>query len=199
MAWWLWILSVVAVSLVGLTVYDVVQTRHAILRNFPVIGHLRYLLERVGPELRQYIVTDNDEERPFTRDERRWVYASAKSENSYFGFGTDNHLETPGYPFFRHAAFPHPAADPDPDEPLAAAKVIGARTGRPRAFRPESVVNISAMSFGSLSGRAIEALNTGAAMAGCLHHTGEGGISRHHRHGGDLVFQLGTGLFGAGD
>ena len=83
----------VAAGLAGVTAYDLLQRRHAILRNFPVVGHLRYLLEAIGPELRQYIVTSNDEERPFSRDQRRWVYASSKSENNYFGFGTDNDIE----------------------------------------------------------------------------------------------------------
>ena len=95
MVWWvlLWILVVVVVGLVALAIYDLTQRKHAILRNFPVIGHMRFILEAVGPELRQYIVTDNDEERPFSRDHRRWVYSSAKAENTYFGFGTDNDLE----------------------------------------------------------------------------------------------------------
>ena len=200
MSWWLWTLLVIFAFMGFVTIYDLTQKRHAILRNYPIIGHLRYLLERIGPELRQYIVTDNDEERPFSRDQRRWVYSSAKGENSYFGFGTDNHLDTVGYPFFRHSAFPlTPADDDDHLSDLACAKVIGARTGRPGAFRPESIINISAMSFGSLSGPAIEALNRGAALAGCLHNTGEGGVSEHHRQGGDLVFQIGTGLFGARD
>jgi glutamate synthase domain-containing protein 2 len=199
MTWWLWFVLVLVVVLGMLTVYDLTQKRHAILRNYPVVGHLRYILERIGPELRQYIVTDNDEERPFSRDQRRWVYASAKGENSYFGFGTDNTLDTVGYPIFRHAAFPLPPAGDDRHDDLAGAKVIGTRTGRPGAFRPTSVINISAMSFGSLSGPAIEALNKGAAMAGALHNTGEGGVSVHHRHGGELVFQIGTGLFGARD
>jgi glutamate synthase domain-containing protein 2 len=196
MSWWLWVLLLLAV--VGVvTAYDLVQTRHAILRNYPIIGHLRFILERIGPELRQYIVTDNDEERPFSRDQRRWVYSSAKGENSYFGFGSDNNLDVPGYPIFRHSAFPlEPSGDGRLDD-LACAKVVGSRTGRPGAFRPSSIINISAMSFGSLSGPAIEALNKGAALAGCLHNTGEGGISTHHRNGGDLVFQIGTGMFGA--
>ena len=197
MSWWLWVLTLLAVVVAMITVYDLSQTRHAILRNYPVIGHLRYILERIGPELRQYIVTDNDEERPFSRDQRRWIYASAKNENSYFGFGTDNDLGTPGYPIFRHAPFPLAPDGDDRLDDLACAKVLGARTGRPGAFRPASIVNISAMSFGSLSGAAIEALNRGAALAGCLHNTGEGGISSHHRNGGDLVFQIGTGMFGA--
>src|ERR1700761_6909539 len=80
--------------------------RPAGIRNFPLIGHFRYWLEAIGPEIRQYIVTSNDEERPFSRDQRRWVYASSKRENDYFGFGTDNDLERPGYILIRHSAFP---------------------------------------------------------------------------------------------
>ena len=84
---------IAATGLILVALYDLVQRKHAILRNFPVIGHLRYLLESVGPELRQYIVTSNQEERPFSRDQRRWVYASSKLQNNYFGFGTDAELE----------------------------------------------------------------------------------------------------------
>jgi glutamate synthase domain-containing protein 2 len=186
-------------AIVGVAARDLRQRRHAILRNFPVVGHLRYLLEAVGPELRQYIVTDNDQERPFSRDERRWVYTSAKGEDNYFGFGTDNDLErTPGYAIFKHAAFrtTDNAAPARRDGAVPAAKVLGGPRGRAHAFRPRSIVNISAMSFGSLSGPAIRSLNEGAALAGCLHNTGEGGLSEHHRHGGDLVWQIGTGYFG---
>ena len=195
MNWWLWTLATVGAVLVTTTIYDMVQKRHAILRNFPIIGHLRYLLESFGPELRQYIVSDNDEERPFNRNQRRWVYATSKRENPYFGFGSDNRLDEDGHVFFRHSAFP---CDSDaPHGELRAAKVLGAWRGRSGAFRPSSVVNISGMSYGSLSGPAVEALNEGSAIAGCLHNTGEGGISVHHRLGGELVFQLGTGYFGA--
>jgi len=185
--------------------YDLLQTKHAILHNYPILGHFRYWLENIGPELRQYIVTSNNEERPFSRDERRWIYASSKKQNNYFGFGTDNDLETsPNYLIVRHAAFPledpHPGSpDHDPLHRIACRKVLGAARGRVRAFRPESVVNISAMSYGSLSGAAIEALNRGAALAGCLHNTGEGGISPYHLHGGGLVWQIGTGYFGCRD
>lgn len=191
-----------AAGLAGLAAWDLTQRRHAILRNFPLVGHLRYLLEGVGPELRQYIVTDNDQERPFSRDQRRWVYTSAKQRNRYFGFGTDNDLErVHNYLIVKHAAFPiaQPADEPthpDPSVALPAAKVLGGARGRARAFRPSSLVNISAMSFGSLSGAAVTALNRGAALAGALHTTGEGGISPHHLHGGDLVWQIGTGYFG---
>jgi len=193
---------VVVVALVAVAVYDLVQRKHAILRNFPIIGHFRYLLEAVGPELRQYIVTDNNEERPFSRDDRRWVYSTAKQDNSYFGFGTDNDLEqSRNYAIFKQSMFPLEApADapthPDPNRSLVCAKVLGAAHGRTFAFRPQSVVNVSGMSFGSLSGPAIEALDRGCAMAGALHTTGEGGITQHHLHGADLVWQIGTGYFG---
>jgi glutamate synthase domain-containing protein 2 len=195
---WL-VVAVVVALLVVVAVHDLVQRRHAILRNFPVVGHLRFFLEAIGPELRQYIVTDNDEERPFSRDQRRWVYASAKRENNYFGFGTDNDLElSSSYVVVKHSAFPLDAATEGGDR-LPAAKVLGAARGRRQAFRPASVVNASGMSFGSLSGAAVEAINRGAALAGCLQNTGEGGLSPHHCHGGDLVFQLGTGYFSVRD
>ena len=191
-------------ALAGVAVRDLLQREHTVLRNYPVVGHARYLLEAVGPELRQYLVAGNNEERPFTRDQRRWVYASAKKDNNYFGFGTDNDLEyTAGYPVINHKTFGRavPATHVKAGENvgLPCAKVLGAARGRAQAFRPTSVVNISAMSFGSLSGAAVEALNKGAALAGCLHNTGEGGLSRHHRHGGELVFQIGTAYFGCRD
>jgi glutamate synthase domain-containing protein 2 len=191
-------------ALAGVAARDLLQREHTLLRNFPVIGHARYLLENVGPELRQYLVAGNNEERPFTRDQRRWVYASAKKENNYFGFGTDNDLEyTAGYPVIKHRTFgravPATHVEAGHETPLPGAKVLGGPRGRAQAFRPGSVVNISAMSFGSLSGRAVESLNRGAALAGCLHNTGEGGLSTHHRHGGELVFQIGTAYFGCRD
>lgn len=196
MVWWLWILGAVVGLLAAVAVYDLLQRRHAILRTFPVVGHLRYLLEGIGPELRQYIVTDNDEERPFSRNERRWVYTSAKRANTYFAFGTDVDAEhTPGYLIVKHVAFPAPTPL-GPADRLPVAKVLGGAHGRRSAFRMSSVVNVSAMSFGSLSGRAVEAVNRGCAEAGCLHNTGEGGVSRHHRHGADLILQVGTGYFG---
>jgi glutamate synthase domain-containing protein 2 len=189
----------------GLAAYDLVQRQHAILRNFPIVGHLRFLLESFGPELRQYIVTSNDEERPFSRDQRRWVYASAKRQVNTFGFGTDNDLENQdGLIVLRQSPFP-PAAPAEgepggrPDYPLAAGKVLGGAHGRRHAFRPRSLVNISGMSYGSLSRVAVEALNRGAAEAGCLQNTGEGGLAPAHRQGGELIYQIGTGYFGCRD
>ena len=198
------IAAVAVVLLVAIAVYDLTQRRHAILRNYPIIGHFRYLLERVGPELRQYIVTDNDQERPFSRDQRTWVYRAAKAENTYFGFGSDNDFDEPhDYLIIKQSQFPldaPPGLDtPDIERALPSIKVLGGAHRRSRAFRPSSVINVSAMSFGSLSGAAVEALNRGCARAGALHSTGEGGISDHHRHGADLVWQIGTGYFGCRD
>jgi glutamate synthase domain-containing protein 2 len=195
----LWLLGAALAFLAIVAVYDLVQRKHAILRNFPVVGHVRYLLEGIGPELRQYIVTDNDSDRPFSRDQRRWVYTSAKRANSYVGFGTDNDLErTPGYLIVRQRAFP--VADPIPTgAPLPCAKVLGAARRRTHGFRMASAVNVSSMSYGSLGARAVEALNAGAALAGCLQGTGEGGLTPYHQHGGELVWQLGTGYFGCRD
>lgn len=191
--------------LLAVVLHDVIQRRHAILRNFPIIGHFRYWIEAVGPELRQYIVANNDEERPFSRDQRRWIYTSSKQANNYFGFGTDNDLDlAPNYLIIKHAMFP--LAEPVPGDPhydhaytLPCAKVLGAARGRAKAFRPNSVVNVSAMSYGSLSPTAVEAINRGARLAGCWQNTGEGGVAPHHRHGGDVVWQLGTAYFGARD
>ena len=194
------LLTAIVVFLIAVACYDVVQRKHSILHNFPVIGHFRYLLELVGPELRQYIVTSNDEERPFDRDQRRWVYASSKKENNYFGFGTDNDLElSPNYLIIKHktvAPMGPTLSEEDPSYPILCAKVLGESRKRKKAFRPTSVVNISGMSYGSLGATATEAINKGAAIADCLHNTGEGGISDHHQHGAKLIWQIGTGYFG---
>lgn len=197
MSWFLWVLLAIVVLIVLVAARDVTQKKHAILRNFPVVGHLRYAIEKIGPELRQYVVADNDEERPFSRNQRAFIYSSAKKQNTYFGFGTDNDLDEEGYVLFRHSAFPAQTPEKDEAEQLPMRKVVGERHGRARAYTPSSVVNISAMSFGSLSAPAIEALNKGAALSNCNHNTGEGGISKHHRHGGALTYQIGTGYFGA--
>ena len=190
-----------ALAVAGLATYDLLQKKHAILRTFPVLGHARYALEEIGPELRQYIVTNNNDERPFSRDQRTWVYASSKLENNYFGFGTDNNIEeNAGYAIVKHRTFADvPPAEVRNDVALPSAKILGGPRGRRLAFRPDSLVNVSAMSYGSLSGAAIDALNRGAAKAGALHNTGEGGLSDHHRQGGDLVYQIGTGYFGCRD
>ena len=138
---WFWILGF---ALVTVVLYDLFQKRHAILRSFPIIGHFRYILEAIGPELRQYIVTDNDEELPFSRDQRRWIYASSKKENNYFGFGTDNELEkTSNYIIIKHCVMgagrsatgeAYGKAGTDETYPLPCAKILGGARGRARAF-----------------------------------------------------------------
>ena len=196
---------VAGAAVAGVAARDVFQREHAILRNFPLLGRMRFLLESVGPELRQYIVASNDEERPFSRDQRRWVYASSKREINTFGFGTDNDYEpSEAFVVFKQSPFPETApakGEPGaaPDYTLPAAKVLGAAHHRRGAFRAPSLVNISGMSYGSLSPVAVESLNRGAALAGCLQNTGEGGLADAHRHGGELVFQIGTGYFGCRD
>ena len=189
----------VLVSLIVLVVlYDMFQKKHAILRNFPLLGHFRYWLEQLGPELRQYLVANDKEERPFSRNERRWIYATAKGENNNFGFGTSEDLHQSGYVIIKHAAFPHTPGKAHGDgADEACLKVIGLSHNRDRPYRPPSMVNISAMSYGSLGRNAIASLNQGAKQANCFHNTGEGGVSEHHLHGADLVWQLGTGYYGA--
>ncbi len=178
------------------------QRAHAIQHNFPVVGHLRYFFEGIGPELRQYWVAHDKEELPFNRSERSWIYASAKGQNSTFGFGTSEQLYTTGYPIIKQAAFPWPDDEATVlhDDPslIPCLKRIGERHGREKPYRPRSIVNISAMSYGSLGARAVEALSRGAHGAHAFHNTGEGGVSPYHLAGGaDLVWQLGTGYFGA--
>ena len=196
---------VALLALAGVAGYDLLQKRRAVLRNFPLVGHFRYLLEAFGPELRQYIVTSNNEERPFSRDQRRWIEASAEGELNLFGFGTDDEVEAvDSLIIVKHSPFPAPeppAGDPAgaPLYEIPAAKTLGGAHGRRHAFRPASVVNVSGMSFGSLSAAAVEALNRGAKAAGCLQNTGEGGLAGAHLHGGELIFQIGTGYFGCRD
>ncbi|MFN3339736.1 MAG: glutamate synthase-related protein [Dietzia sp.] len=199
-----WLLGAPVAALAAVAAVDMRQTRYPILRTFPVLGHARMALSSIGPELRQYIVAGNNEERPFTRDQRAWVYESAEGRATTFGFGTDNNIEfLEGYPIVKPRTFtgvtvsarPHSAEQLQ----LPPAKVLGAARGRARAFRPESLVSISGMSYGALSARAVESLNRGAALAGALHNTGEGGLSPYHQKGGDLIFQIGTAYFGVRD
>lgn len=189
--WWVWIILVL--TLIGL--FDIFQKKHTILHNFPVVGHIRYFLESFGPELRQYIVANNREELPFNRRQRSWVYASSKKENNYQGFGTDQDIHESGYIFIKHALLPKVVAKTP--ENCVSAKVIGSHRKRP--FHPQSIINVSAMSYGSLSWAAIEALNKGAAKFGAYHNTGEGGFSPYHNHGSDVCFHFGTGYFGVRD
>lgn len=196
-SWWGWIL--IALFLVALR--DVFfQKNHTISHNYPIIGHFRYLLEKIGPELRQYLIANNREELPFNRIERGWIYASAKRENNYEGFGTDRDIYAHHHIFINNAMMPYQITDNHPNSIdktfLPCAKVMGAYHKRKKPYRPASIINVSAMSFGSLSAKAVESLNKGVKIAGAYHNTGEGGLSPYHSHGGDVIFHFGTGYFG---
>lgn len=202
---WAFILLV----LFAIAVRDILQKKHTIQHNFPLLGHFRYMIEQIGPELRQYIVANNREELPFNRRQRSWIYASSKVENNYQGFGSDQDMNEAGFVFIKPAMLPHrlPADHPhhatngkNPNHyTIPSAKVIGEYHKRKRPYRPHSVVNISAMSYGSLSSKAIESLNKGSLHFGNYHNTGEGGLSPYHRYGADVVFNMGTSYFGVRD
>ncbi len=198
--WWAWIIVILAI----IAIRDIFfNKKHIITHNFPVVGHFRYWLESIGPELRQYIVANDREELPFNRIERGWIYASAKNENNYEGFGTDRDIYAPNYIFVNNAMMAYKVKEDHPNakDPyfLPCAKVMGEHHKRQRPFRPCSVINVSAMSFGSLSARALESLNLGCQKANAYHNTGEGGLSPYHKKGADVVFQFGTGYFGVRD
>ena len=178
-------ISLFCVFLFIVLIHDIFfQKEHTLKHNFPVVGHIRYWLEKIGPELRQYIVANDKEESPFNRAERRWIYASSKRQNNYFGFGTTEQLYEVGYPIIKNSAFPLPDAKAEylsnDHSAVPCLKVMGEANKRRRPYRPQSVINISAMSYGSLGKRAISALNKGAKTANCYHNTGEGGISPYH-------------------
>ena len=196
-AWWGWVL--IALALVAIR--DVFfQKKHTISHNFPIVGHFRYWLESIGPEMRQYFVANNREELPFNRIERSWIYASAKKENNYEGFGTDRDIYAHQHIFINNAMMPFQVDQNHPNSIdktfLPCAKVMGSYNKRKKPYRPASVINVSAMSFGSLSAKAVESLNKGIKIANAYHNTGEGGLSPYHSHGGDVIFHFGTGYFG---
>ncbi len=195
--WWAWVL----VLFVLIAIRDVFFNRkHTISHNFPIVGHLRYLLESIGPEIRQYFVANNREELPFNRIERGWVYASSKNENNYEGFGTDRDIYLHQHIFVKNNMIPYKMDQNHPNRDdktfLACAKVMGVYNQRKKPYRPASIINVSAMSYGSLSARAIESLNIGVQKAYAYHNTGEGGLSPYHSNGGDVIFHFGTGYFG---
>jgi len=187
LGWW-WLVGVAGV-LLAVALYDVLQRTHAVLRNYPVVGHLRYLLELVRPELQQYFIERNFDGRPYDRDTRSIIYQRAKGIEGVKAFGTERNVNEVGYEYLVHATAPVPL----PPEPPRV------RIGGPHCTQPYdmALLNVSAMSFGALSANALRALNLGAAAGGFAHDTGEGGLSRHHLYGGDLVWELGSGYFGA--
>ncbi|OEK08656.1 glutamate synthase [Flavivirga aquatica] len=195
-SWWVWIIIVLLI----IALRDIIQKKHTISHNFPIAGHIRYIFESIGPEMRQYFVANNREELPFNRIERSWIYASAKKENNYEGFGTNRDIHQHQHIFINNAMMPYTLPDNHPNKIdksfLPCAKVMGEFSKRKRPYRPASIINVSAMSFGSLSAKAVESLNKGVEMAGAYHNTGEGGLSPYHSNGGDVVFHFGTGYFG---
>jgi glutamate synthase domain-containing protein 2 len=183
-----WSLLLGAAGLVALGVHDLLQTHHSILRNYPVIGHLRFVLEFVRPEIRQYFIESDNEAAPFSRSQRSLVYQRAKGESDKRPFGTQLDVQAPGFEWINHSVAPSQLATHD------FRITIGPETAQPYSA---SVFNISAMSFGALSANAILALNAGAKRGSFAHDTGEGSISAYHRvHGGDLVWEIGSGYFG---
>ncbi|WP_084438444.1 FMN-binding glutamate synthase family protein [Shinella sp. HZN7] len=186
---WLFLVAAICGALFLLGIHDLRQRRHAILRNYPVVGHLRFLLESIRPEIRQYIIESDNDAVPFNRQDRGLVYQRAKGEEDKRPFGTIENVYGSGYAWLTHSATPVTIADTD----------FRVRVGGPACRQPydASLYNISAMSFGSLSGNAVLALNTGARKGGFAHDTGEGSISRYHRQGGgDLIYQVASGYFG---
>jgi glutamate synthase domain-containing protein 2 len=183
-----WFGAILVCPIILLGVLDMLQTRRAVVRNFPVIGHIRYLLEMIRPEIQQYFVESDIDGRPFNREDRSLVYQRAKGALSTLPFGTQRDVYQTGYEWINHSMVP---VDADSASPRV---IIGA--GRCEKPYSASILNISAMSFGSLSGNAIKALNIGAREGNFAHNTGEGSISSHHLQGGDLIWQIGTGYFG---
>lgn len=183
----LWVVSG-ALSLLGL--YDVLQNRHSILRNYPIMGHFRFLFEDIRPEIRQYFIEADQDALPFSRMQRSLVYQRAKNENADKPFGSIIDVYQKDYRFIVHSISPCPPADP---------KSFRIQIGNAQCLQPysASIMNISAMSFGSLSANAIRALNKGAQLGGFYHDTGEGSLSPYHlENGGDIVWQIASGYFG---
>ena len=179
----------IAAALGCVGVYDLVQRRHAILRNYPIVGHARFMLEAIRPELQQYFIERNYDGRPFDRDTRTSVYERAKGVKDEQAFGTERDVAEPGYEWLLHSTHP---LDPPKDPP----RVL---VGGPDCAHPYemALLNVSAMSFGALSAAALTALNRGAAKGGFAHDTGEGGLTEYHLQGADVVWEIGTGYFGA--
>ena len=177
-----------ALSLLGLR--DVRQESHSVLRNYPVLGHIRFLMEKIRPEIRQYLLEDDQDEEPFSRDQRSLVYHRAKGQEDARPFGTKKRVYEGGYSWATHSVQPTHIEDTD-------FRITVGNTACKQPYSA-SIYNISAMSFGSLSGNAIKALNMVAKEGGFTHDTGEGSVSRYHKEGGgDLIYQVASGYFGA--
>jgi glutamate synthase domain-containing protein 2 len=179
----------VCALVLALGVHDLLQKKHSILRNYPVLAHFRFLLEGIRPEMQQYFIERDTDGKPYDRDSRTLVYERAKDLHAEMPFGTQLDVYAPGYEFFNHSIAPRPKQE----------EQFRVRVGGPDCTQPYdmSLLNVSAMSFGALSAHAIHALSAGAKLGGFAHDTGEGGLSQYHEQGGgDLVWEIGTAYFG---
>jgi glutamate synthase domain-containing protein 2 len=187
---WPWVIPLAVLApLAVLGAHDLIQTRHSILRNYPIVGHLRFIFEAIRPEIRQYLIEDERDPLPYSRTHRALVYRRAKNVLDSQPFGTLKNVDEVGYGWISHSIRPLTITDHD----------FRVRIGGSRCAQPydASVLNISGTSFGAVSANAIMALNKGARMGGFAHNTGEGSISEYHRrHGGDIIWQVATGYFG---
>jgi glutamate synthase domain-containing protein 2 len=184
--WWPLIVFM-PLALLGL--YDYTQPKHSLLRNYPIMGRMRFILEALGPPIHQYFIESNQDGAPFNRDWRTLMYQRAKGIEAKKPFGTEMDVYKTNYEWLNHSLTPRPISEEEPRVTI----------GGPQCSKPysASVFNISAMSFGSLGPNAVLALNTGAKRGNFYHCTGEGGISKYHRQpGGDLNWQIGSGYFG---
>ena len=187
---WFWLLALPTAVFSWMGIADRIQSAQSIRRNFPVLGRFRYVLEGLRPEFRQYFVESDQEENPFSREDRTIVYSRSKAQLATLPFGTRLDVYKEGYEWINHSL----AAGHAPPEEVRI--LIGEASGVAQPYR-SSLLNVSAMSYGSLSSNAVLALNLGARRGGFSHNTGEGGIAPYHlKHGGDLVWQIGTGYFG---
>ena len=187
-SWLWWVPAAVFTALTAVGVYDLLQRRHAVLRNYPVLGHMRYLLEALRPELQQYFIERNFDGRPYDRDVRSLIYERAKGTASELSFGTERDIGDTGYEYLVHSTAPI-------EQPPSPYRV---RIGGPDCRQPYdmALMNVSSMSFGSLSGNALRALNNGAKKGRFAHDTGEGGLTPYHLGGADVVWEIGSGYFG---
>ena len=183
-----WLSLIIVIPLIALGLWDFFQTKHSVLRNFPIVGHARYILEMIRPEITQYFIESNSDGVPFSREQRSVVYQRAKKHLDTLPFGTQMDVYAIGYEWLNHSLNPVHVDMRD----------LRVRVGGPQCQKPysASILNVSAMSFGALSKNAVMALNEGARMGNFAHNTGEGGISSYHQHGGDLIWQIGTAYFG---
>ena len=186
---------VIVLTLLFWLIRDIVQKKHSVLRNYPLIGRLRYMLESQGEYIRQYFIAGERDEMPFNRAARNWVYRTSKGVGGVIGFGSTNDLREPGSIIFVNAPFP--VLD---SEQVASPAVVIGEGYCTSPYTAKSIVNISGMSFGALSAPAIQALSKGAAVAGCWLDTGEGGLSPHHLVGDcEIIMQIGTARYGIRD